>query len=67
MANTVKRAFLIWMSIILFGNSITILSGLGTIIVIAGVVIYNKVKQYDINCQTTNVSNNVCYVILCIV
>jgi len=66
-ANTVKRAFLIWMSIILFGNSITILSGLGTIIVIAGVVIYNKVKQYDINCQTTNVSNNVCYVILCIV
>ncbi|XP_060873540.1 solute carrier family 35 member E2A-like isoform X2 [Metopolophium dirhodum] len=47
-ANTVKRAFLIWMSIILFGNSITLLSGLGTAIVIAGVVIYNKVKQYDI-------------------
>jgi len=58
-ANTVKRAFLIWMSIILFGNSITVLSGLGTIIVIAGVVIYNKVKQYDINCQMTNVSRSI--------
>lgn len=57
MANTVKRAFLIWMSIILFGNSITLLSGLGTVIVIAGVVIYNKVKQYDINRQSNIVSN----------
>jgi len=57
-ANTVKRAFLIWMSIILFGNSITLLSGLGTVIVIAGVVIYNKVKQYDINRQSKTVSNN---------
>jgi len=56
-ANTVKRAFLIWMSIILFGNSITLLSGLGTAIVIAGVVIYNKVKQYDINRQSNIVSN----------
>lgn len=56
MANTVKRAFLIWMSVILFGNSITLLSGLGTIIVIAGVVIYNKVKQYDMNRQITIVS-----------
>lgn len=55
-ANTVKRAFLIWMSVILFGNSITILSGLGTIIVITGVVIYNKVKQYEINQQLSNVS-----------
>lgn len=58
MANTVKRAFLIWMSIILFGNSITLLSGLGTVIVIIGVVIYNKVKQYDISRQSTNVSDN---------
>lgn len=56
MANTVKRAFLIWMSVILFGNSVTLLSGLGTIIVIAGVVIYNKVKHYDTNHQLTNVS-----------
>ncbi|XP_060873538.1 solute carrier family 35 member E2A-like isoform X1 [Metopolophium dirhodum] len=56
-ANTVKRAFLIWMSIILFGNSITLLSGLGTAIVIAGVVIYNKVKQYDIIRQSNIVSN----------
>jgi len=45
------------MSIILFGNSITLLSGLGTAIVIAGVVIYNKVKQYDIIRQSNIVSN----------
>lgn len=44
------------MSIILFGNSITLLSGLGTIIVIAGVVIYNKVKQYDIERQLINLN-----------
>lgn len=46
------------MSIILFGNSITLLSGLGTIVVIAGVVLYNKVKQYEISRQLFNVSTN---------
>lgn len=56
-ANTVKRAFLIWMSVILFGNSITLLSGLGTIIVIAGVVMYNKVKQHEINLLSSSVSD----------
>ena len=35
-ANTGKRAFLIWTSVLLFGNEITLLSGIGTVIVIAG-------------------------------
>ena len=35
-ANTGKRAALIWSSVLLFGNQITLLSGLGTAVVIAG-------------------------------
>lgn len=46
-ANTAKRAFLIWLSIIMFGNPVTLLSGLGTFIVIFGVVMYNKAQEYD--------------------
>lgn len=48
-ANTVKRAFLIWISVILFGNPVTFLSGLGTIIVTVGVLLYTKAKDYDHN------------------
>ncbi|EFX88523.1 hypothetical protein DAPPUDRAFT_41071 [Daphnia pulex] len=46
-ANTVKRALLIWLSIILFGNAISLYSGLGTLVVIAGVFGYNKARQLD--------------------
>ncbi|KAH3826931.1 solute carrier family 35 member E2A-like [Dreissena polymorpha] len=46
-ANTVKRAFLIWLSIIVFGNPVTFLSGLGTVIVTIGVLCYTKAKQID--------------------
>ncbi|ENN75918.1 hypothetical protein HUJ04_002909 [Dendroctonus ponderosae] len=46
-ANTAKRAFLIWMSIFMFDNPITPLSGLGTITVIVGVLLYIKARQYD--------------------
>ncbi|KAJ8926720.1 hypothetical protein NQ314_020836 [Rhamnusium bicolor] len=46
-ANTAKRAFLIWLSVLMFGNPITILSGLGTITVIAGVFLYIKAQEYD--------------------
>ena len=46
-ANTAKRAFLIWTSVLLFGNEITLLSGLGTVIVIAGVLLYNMATQVD--------------------
>ncbi|KAJ8958860.1 hypothetical protein NQ318_019627 [Aromia moschata] len=46
-ANTAKRAFLIWLSIVMFGNPVTVLSGLGTITVIAGVFLYIKAQEYD--------------------
>lgn len=48
-ANTVKRAFLIWISVILFNNPVTFLSGLGTIIVTIGVLLYTKAKEIDHN------------------
>merc|ERR1719300_1572892 len=46
-ANTGKRALLIWLSVILFGNPVTFLSGLGTMVVILGVLIYNKAREVD--------------------
>lgn len=46
-ANTAKRAFLIWLSVLLFGNPVTLLSGLGTCTVIIGVLLYNKAQEYD--------------------
>lgn len=46
-ANTGKRALLIWLSVILFGNPVTFLSGLGTLVVILGVLIYNKAREVD--------------------
>ncbi|CAH1130280.1 unnamed protein product [Ceutorhynchus assimilis] len=46
-ANTAKRACLIWMSIFMFGNPVTQLSGLGTITVIIGVLLYITAQQYD--------------------
>ena len=47
MANTVKRALMIWLSVIWFGNEVTFLSGLGTIVVTGGVLLYNKAREYD--------------------
>ena len=46
-ANTGKRAFLIWTSVILFGNEVTFMSGLGTFVVIFGVLLYNKALAVD--------------------
>jgi len=46
-ANTGKRAFLIWTSVILFGNEVTFLSGLGTVVVILGVLLYNVAMEVD--------------------
>uniref|UniRef100_T1JJI0 5' exonuclease Apollo n=1 Tax=Strigamia maritima TaxID=126957 RepID=T1JJI0_STRMM len=46
-ANTVKRASLIWLSVIIFGNRVTILSGVGSATVIIGVFLYNRARQYD--------------------
>ncbi|XP_014676969.1 PREDICTED: solute carrier family 35 member E2-like isoform X3 [Priapulus caudatus] len=46
-ANTVKRALLIWLSVIVFGNPVSFLSGLGTTIVLAGVLLYNQARECD--------------------
>ncbi|XP_066254130.1 solute carrier family 35 member E2A-like [Euwallacea similis] len=46
-ANTAKRAFLIWLSIFMFSNPVTSLSALGTITVIVGVFLYIKAQEYD--------------------
>lgn len=47
-ANTAKRALLIWLSFLTFGNPFTFLSALGTIIVILGVLLYNKAHHFSI-------------------
>lgn len=44
-ASTAKHALSIWLSIIIFGNEITSLSAVGTVLVTAGVLLYNKAKQ----------------------
>ena len=46
-ANTVKRTLLIWLSVVVFANHVTWLSGLGTMIVTLGVVLYQKAKQIE--------------------
>lgn len=64
-ANTVKRALMIWLSILVFGNKLTFLSGLGTLIVTAGVFLYNharniaaRLDQYDVTLDTIKVTDH---------
>ncbi len=45
-ANTFKRVFVIGFSIIVFGNKITPLGGLGSAMAIAGVLLYSLLKDY---------------------
>ncbi len=56
-ANTVKRALLIWLSILIFHNPITFLSGFGTLTVMFGVVLYNEAR--NIENKAGNSSNSV--------
>ena len=44
-ANTLKRALLIWLSILYFGNPVTLMSALGTAVCISGVFAYNYARQ----------------------
>lgn len=44
-ANTTKRALLILLSVLTFGNTVTIQSWVGTIIVFCGVYLYNKSRS----------------------
>ncbi|KAK4318198.1 hypothetical protein Pmani_010775 [Petrolisthes manimaculis] len=46
-SNTVKRAFLIWLSVLLFGNPVTLWSGIGTVVVFIGVLLYNQATNED--------------------
>ncbi|KAJ8021384.1 Solute carrier family 35 member E2 [Holothuria leucospilota] len=46
-ANTAKRALLIWLSVLVFGNPVTVLSGVGTFVVVIGVFLYNRARQYE--------------------
>ncbi|KAL1515227.1 hypothetical protein AB1Y20_001862 [Prymnesium parvum] len=45
-ANTLKRALLIWLSVLYFGNPVTWASACGTSIVIGGVFAYNHARRY---------------------
>jgi hypothetical protein len=46
-ANTVKRALLIWLSVLIFHNPVTFLSGFGTFTVIFGVILYNEARDIE--------------------
>ncbi|XP_006820548.1 solute carrier family 35 member E2A-like [Saccoglossus kowalevskii] len=46
-ANTAKRALLIWLSVVVFNNPVSLLSGLGTAVVVAGVFLYNRARDYE--------------------
>lgn len=60
MANTVKRALLIWLSVLIFHNPMTFLSGFGTLTVIFGVILYNEARDIEKKLANSNnsVSNN---------
>jgi len=59
-ANTVKRALLIWLSVLIFHNPVTFLSGFGTLTVIFGVVMYNEARDMEKKVASSNnlVNNN---------
>lgn len=46
-SNTVKRAVLIWLSVLVFGNEISTLGAIGTIMVTFGVFFYQKAKSHQ--------------------
>lgn len=46
-SNTVKRAVLIWLSVLVFGNEVTALSAVGTIMVTCGVFLFQRAKNHQ--------------------
>ncbi|XP_002160887.1 solute carrier family 35 member E2A isoform X1 [Hydra vulgaris] len=46
-SNTLKRAVLIWFSVLVFGNKVTMLSALGTFLVVAGVLMYLRARHLE--------------------
>ena len=53
-ANTLKRALLIWLSILYFGNPVTFMSALGTAVCISGVFAYNYARRLDTSPATAS-------------
>lgn len=56
---------MIWLSVLVFGNQVTFLSGLGTLVVIGGVFLYNHARnvaaslyQYDVTLSTVKVTDH---------
>ena len=47
MANTAKRALLILLSIFIFHNPVTVVNVFGILLVILGVVLYNRAREYE--------------------
>merc|ERR1711879_553977 len=43
--NTLKRALLIWISVLVFGNRVTPMAKLGTVICLVGALSYNIARQ----------------------
>lgn len=56
-ASTVKHALSTWLSIIVFGNKITSLSAIGTVLVTVGVLLYNKARQHQQEAMRSLVSD----------
>lgn len=56
--NTVKRAVLIWFSVIIFQNNVSGMSAFGSVVVIIGVLSYNQAKIKDSNNLLNNIDNN---------
>lgn len=46
-ANTAKRAILIWLSVLIFANEVTILSAVGTVAVMLGVLLYHRARDFE--------------------
>ncbi|CAL8318945.1 unnamed protein product [Merluccius merluccius] len=44
-ASTVKHALSVWLSVIVFSNSITLLSAAGSVLVLLGVLLYTRARQ----------------------
>merc|ERR1712048_907926 len=43
--STLKRALLIWISVLVFGNTVTDVSKLGTFVCLSGALLYNVAKN----------------------
>ncbi|XP_055335098.1 solute carrier family 35 member E2A-like [Paramacrobiotus metropolitanus] len=53
-SNTVKRALLIWCSILIFGNALTMGAWIGTGLMFIGVLLYNRAKSAAVTAAFTS-------------